>query len=1151
MTLTPRRFILLAVCLALSCPAMAQRAMLSGAVSDQRGSPLNDARITLLNLDQGLKRDTTTNASGYYTIPLLQPGNYLVTVQKPGFMIAEFRDILLHVGEDRGLNIQLRVGATPIEIQVSGKAQSVDTVSPTLGAVVTADVVRNAPLNGRDIRDLAPLQAGVVPTDSDYTNNGVGTYNVAGNRADSVAYLLDGGFNNDLLANNAVFTPNPDTVAEFRILISNYPAEYGRNSGGVVSVATRSGSNEFHGGLFEFLRNDDFDANSYFNKQNGLPRSDLKRNQFGGTLGGPLTIPKIVSGKDRLFFFVGYQGETQVQDLGEPNIPTYTPAELQGNFSQANNGQADPNVAAFLQANPYFLPSGGNPTNAIIDPAKINSVAQNYIKTGLIPTSASGQISSQQPLNLNEDELTTKFDFDVNPKNKLALTLGWDRAHEVTPYDFATVPGFPDVSDFHDYVFNLAHTYLFSPSLLNEAKFTIERSTTNASRPERKLPTPQQLGIGITPDLPTGPTDIAFDDNLSLGFSDEGPQRFDDTTYTFSDAFTWSRGKHSWKTGGGISIYQSNAFFALQDDGRFVFLSNTQGGSGNPLADFLLGLPAFYEQNAAAPSNLRSKFSFGFLQDDWRVLKTLTLSLGVRYEYSTPKLDTQGRTFSVIPGLQSTVFPNAPPGMVFPGDRGAPRGVNFPDKNDWAPRVGFAWDIDGKGKMSLRGAFGTFYDILKGEDNLQFVGRAPFFASSVIQFPPLADPATTNYLADPFGSTGTINPFPSTTPPSNLNFAAYGYLPIGGGFAFTVDPHLRTPYSYQYHLTFQRELWQNTIFQSSYVGTSSHGLTALIDIDPFVLGTPNRVLDITPPGSSCGVNEAYPCYGIVNEFKNVANASYNSLLTSLQKQFSSAKFFGQSYLTFSYTYSHNIDDASGFNNRNSSVPSYDPGLFRASADMDVRHSIAFSGGWELPFNQILENAPERLTRGWSVFPILTWRTGFPLDVFASVPAAFGYAEPGPSGAGDASLVHANLTGPIQFLNPSKIQSVSGQTGNYWFNPGSFTNAQCPDVVPTTCQPSSTVFPSDYQVESNPALRTYGTLPRNYFRGPGETNLNLAFSKVTPINERLKLEVRADFFNILNHTEYKNPDVSITDQTFGRILTTFDPRIIQLAMRLSF
>jgi hypothetical protein len=219
--------------------------------------------------------------------------------------------------------------------------------------------------------------------------------------------------------------------------------------------------------------------------------------------------------------------------------------------------------------------------------------------------------------------------------------------------------------------------------------------------------------------------------------------------------------------------------------------------------------------------------------------------------------------------------------------------------------------------------------------------------------------------------------------------------------------------------------------------------------------------------------------------------------------------------------------------------------------MDVRHSIAFSGGWELPFNQIFENAPERLTRGWSVFPILTWRTGFPLDVFASVPAAFGYAEPGPSGAGDASLVHANLTGPIQFLNPSKIQSVSGQTGNYWFNPGSFTNAQCPDVVPTTCQPSSTVFPSDYQVESNPALRTYGTLPRNYFRGPGETNLNLAFSKVTPINERLKLEVRADFFNILNHTEFKNPDVSITDQTFGRILTTYDPRIIQLAMRLSF
>jgi hypothetical protein len=1126
------------VCLAFSGRANAQRAAVSGSVIDQNGSLVPGVKITLLNVDQGLKRETTTNDSGYFTVPFLQPGRYVITAQKDGFAVSEITDVILHVGDVRGIDVRLQISAAPIEVQVSANSQTVETVSTSLGQVVTGDVVRNAPLNGRDIRDLALLQPGVTPTDQDFS--GPGTFNINGNRADSVGYLLDGGMNNDLIDNRPVYVPNPDTVAEFRILTSNYPAEYGRNAGGVITVATQSGTNKYHGTAFDFLRNNFLNANSYFNKQGGLPRNDLKRNQFGGTLGGPLTIPHVMDGRDRYFFFVGYQGERITEDLSQHNVETFTPAELGGDFSHAGlNGGPDAGVAAFLQANPFFQSNAAMAQQAIIDPTRINSVAQNYITANLIPTSPTGLLSSEQPFTSSRDELTAKFDFDLNSKNKLAFTMGGDRTHQVTPFDYADVPGFPHFSDFHDYFLNFAYTHIFSPNLLNELKATAVRSSNNAENPAVNLPKPAQLGIGITPDLPTGPTNLFFDTGLSLGFSTIGPQQIKDNTFTYSDALTWVRGTHDFKFGGGISAFQNNTFVAFVDNGQFVFLGQNGLFSGNSFADFLLGLPLQYTQNSAAPSNIRSKFMYGFAQDEWRLRKNLVLSLGLRYEYSTPKSDTMGRTFSIIPGEHSDKFANAPPGMVFPGDPGAPHGVNYPDRNDWAPRVGFAWDPRSNGKMSLRGAFGVFYDILKAEDNLQFNGKPPFFASAGFGFSPLVgNPSMeVNYLTQPFVAAGVPNPFPSRLPPPNLDFAAAGYLPIGSsGSVFVVDPHLRTPYSYQYHLTFQRDIAANTVFQASYVGSASRKLTALTDINPFVLGTFDRALNLTPSGSTCGASEPFLCFATLHEFRNTSSASYNSMLLSLQKQILSSGIFGRSYFTLAYTYSHNIDNASGFQNRNVTVPYYDPGLFRASADMDVRNRIVFSGGWELPFEQAWENGPKRLTKGWNVFPIVSWHTGVPLDIFANLPSAFDFNSPGPSAAGDAGLVRANLVKPVQIFDPRTRRTIAGDTGNFWFDPTSFSN---------------TNFPSDAAAVAAPELRTYGSLPRNYLRGPGDYDIDMAFSKTTPIREGMRIELRADFFNLLNHAEFSNPDTNISSPTFGRLLYTYQPRIIQLALRLSF
>jgi hypothetical protein len=1147
---------LIIVILVLCQGGWAQRATLLGTVVDPHGAVVPGVKITLLNLDQGLKRETTTGSNGYYTLPLLQPGHYLVSAQKNGFAIAEVKDVLLHVEDVRTLDIKLQVGAEPVEIQVSGTSQSVETASSSLGQVVTGEVIRNAPLNGRYVPDLAFLEPGVTPVNPDA--GGAGSFNVNGNRNDSVAYFLDGGLNNDLLDNRAVFTPNPDTIAEFRILTSNYPAEYGRNAGGVVTMLTRSGTNHLHGSGFDFLRNDALDANSFFNKNSGLPRDDLKRNQFGGTLGGPITIPGVVTGKDRFFFFVSYEGERQVEVLSQHNVPTFTPAELQGNFSQSGpGGTPDPGVAGFLQANPFFQPNSGLAQQAIIDPTRINTVAQNYIAAGLIPTSSSGLLSWQGRSTVSYDELTERLDFDINSKNKLAATVGWDREYDLSPLNQfgANVPGFPESYDNHDYFANLSYTHIFSPALLNELRGTGERSHSSSLNPTVQLPTPAGLGIGVTPDLATGPTNLAFDTGLQIGFSTLGPQDLSDNTYTLSDTLTWVKGKHNLKFGGGFSDFQNNTFFAFTVDGQFTFLG--QGGlfTQNSFADFLLGLPLQYTQSSAAPSNIRSKFSDAFAQDEWRLRKNLTLSLGLRYEYATPKLDTEGRTFSIIPGEQSTRFIHAPVGMVFPGDPGAPRGVNFPDKNNWAPRVGFAWDPKGNGKTSLRGAFGIFYDILKGEDNLQFNGQPPFYASAGLPFQPLpGNPASeVNYMTQPFQASGVENPFPSQQhPPSNLDFAAAGYLPIGASSSvFVVDPHLRTPYTYQYHLTLQQELVSNTLFEASYVGSSAHGLTALTDVNPFVLGTYNRVLNLTPGNSTCTSNDSFACsFASIEEFRNVTNANYNGMLLSLQKQLSGDGFWGRSYFTLAYTYAHNIDNTSGFQNRNNIVPYYQPGLFRASADMDIRHRIVLSGGWELPFEKLQQSAPKRLTKGWSLFPIVTWRTGYPLDVFANLPSVFDFTSPGPSGAGDAGLVHANLVAPITTFDPHTVQSIAGQTGFYWFNPNSFSTAQCPPA-PTSCQPGSAMFPNDSQAVSNPSVRTYGTLPRNYFRGPGVFNIDLALSKTTPITEKLHVEARADFFNLLNRTEFMNPDTNISSPTFGQLLDTYDPRIIQLSLRLTF
>ena len=418
----------------LLCLAQNASGRLIGTVSDPSGATIPQATVTVTNVGTGETRTAQTGQDGSYQVLNVPIGSYTVTVEHPGFAKVVTEPQQLLINQSLRVDVSLLVGRTTETVVVNSDTRNIETVNATIGQSVTGRPVQELPLNGRNVLSLALTLPGVVETNPD--SNATGTYSIGGGRSDSVTFLLDGGLNNDLLDNRVVYNPNPDTVAEFRVLENNYTAEYGRNSGGIVSVVTKSGTNQFHGSLFDFLRNDALNANTFFNNEQGQPRPVLKRQQFGGTLGGPVDIPKLFSGRDRLFFFVSYQGQRQNSTALGPGVTVYTPAQLSGDFSQSVNGGPDPNVAAFLQSNPYFQPNPTLAAQAIIDPSRIDPVAQNYIKANLIPTSPTGTLFPQAASSDNRDEVTGKIDYLISAKDRVSVTLGRNHTDQLIPYTY-------------------------------------------------------------------------------------------------------------------------------------------------------------------------------------------------------------------------------------------------------------------------------------------------------------------------------------------------------------------------------------------------------------------------------------------------------------------------------------------------------------------------------------------------------------------------------------------------------------------------------------------------------------------------------------------------------------------------------------------
>jgi hypothetical protein len=1123
-------------------------ARFSGTVKDQSGSTVSGATVMLINEETNVSRTTMSDADGIYLFPSVEPGKYRLTVEIAGFKKAIQNGIVLELNQNGRLDVTLELGQTTDVIEVKAELPQIDTTGAVLGKVEDTKRIQDLPLVDRDTLQLGLLQAGVFAPDPD---DGSGNpFSVSGQRSESLTFLLDGADNTDFLGNNIVVSPNPDAVQEFKILTNNYDAEFGRSSGGIVNQVVKSGTNHLHGSAFEFLRNDVLNARDFFLTE----RPSFKRNVFGGTVGGPIK-------KDKTFIFGAYQGARRREGQASPQLTVLSQAERGGNFGELCGAPSD-----FDGAGNCTNPSGTQLTNPNTgNPYPFNQVPVNPISAAYIskyvplPTLPNNGFISAPSAAIDEDQGIIRVDHTLTQRDTLSGLYVINDFRDALPFqinhgastggDVPVGAGLTDTD--RNQVLTLTWTHTFARGWINEFRASANRTANLQANPTDHT-TPAELGFtNVNPDDPAGAAPpVIFTPGFNLGPSPQGPTKLHDMTYQYQDHVTIPHGRHEWKFGGDIRRVQNNFNFDFFTNGSFTF-GNAGGGpingtfTGDGAADFVGGFPGNFFQFSNAVYNIRTTSQYYYVQDTVKLLPRLTVNLGVRYEYNSPQYDVHNEIIGFFPGQQSTVFPAAPPGVLYPGDPGTPnRALVFPDRNNFAPRVGFAWDIFGNGKLVMRGGGGIFYDIEDGGLNLQFGGQPPFGDVLNLNFQNSDVTSSPNFLADPFTPIGLTNPFPFASQGHTGQF----FVPAIS-FAFVTDPHFRTPYSENFNYGFQYQLTKDTAIEAVYVASLGRKLITTNDVNP-----PQPSIEIAQLNNAGFFNEdcARPLAGCPDPTDpNGSLTNIGQLLTNESNGVSASHEFqltvdkrynhGLSFRA-AYTLSKTTDQSSGFRSRSAQYTDpFDPKLDHALADFDATHRFVFSGSWELPIDRPFRGnrVMKKVTEGWQANVIVSFQSGQPFTIFS---------DNDNSGQGNF-LDRPNLIGKITKIDPRKVSTFSGAaatcsgqspdangniSGNFYFDPTAF---DC-------------TFNSDGHLDPG-SLASYGDLGRNTLRGPGINNWDISFLKRTKHSETQAVEFRAEFFNAFNHAQFLNPDRNGFDGTFGQISQTRGPRLVQFALKFYY
>jgi hypothetical protein len=1072
--------------------AQSGNGIIFGTVADQTGALVSGAVITATNVATGASEKANSDDSGNYVLADLHAATYSITCTAAGFQTVERTGIQLQVDQRARVDLPMRVGQTQQVVAVLANVTNVDTFSSTVKDVVDSTRMTELPLNGRNALSLQALLPGAVPAASGSAASGVAlntglVFAVNGARPNQSAYTLDGGLNMDMYNNVPAAFPNPDMLQEFSILQNSYSAVYGRDAGAVVNMITKSGTNQIHGSVYEFLRNDYSDAKDYF----ATVVSPLHRNQFGGTIGGPMVLPHY-NGRDRTFFFVGAELTRQI--LGSTISSTIVPTALEraGNFSATTVAGKPITVAppsTVTAANPIGAPFPGD----VIPAAFLDPVAQAFITAFFPLPNRPGNIYAYNlGLPTRDNQVIAKVDQSIRSSDKVSFRYFFDDSFNAQS---AGLPAFNSNNDWPTQNGAINETHVFSPGLLNLATFMVARNTFIRA-PQLTSPL-NWAGLGCTSCIPLAPPSIPTDWAVAVanGLSLRVPTNFRSfmMNYQFLDTVSYSLRNHLLQFGGEYSYERRYGREYYQFSTDYSFTGTRSGNYGDGYADFDLGAANSVFQNTPLFSEQYKYTPFLYFQDDWRATNKLTLNLGLRWEPYITTRDRFGHDGAFRPGEQSIVYPLAPLGAVFPGDPGIGPGVT-PNRYDrLAPRIGFAYDPFANGKTSIRGAYGIFSDTLRPVALNTNQLNQPFSFGETTFDVQLSNPYATAQQTQQL----LLSYVPPTTAAERA--ARQFYLPMTEN---TIAPNFTTGYIQQWNFTVQHEIWKQIVLTAAYLGSKGTHLLLLEEANPGVY---------IPGASTTGnVNSRRPYtnFQTITEDISAGPSSYNAFQINWNRRLG-----GGFTLLGSYVYSKSMDIASNDGNSglgNQARDPYDWNLDYGPSDFDVRHRFVTSFLYQIPGSKSGNTFVKFLTDGWQLDGILTLQTGLPFSVLAGV---------------DRSLIgvtedHANVNGPVAVYNDRGTFSKIAK----YFNTSAF---------------------------SLPPLGTFGTSGRNTIYAPGTENLDAGLFKNIPIHEQLHLEFRWETFNTLNHPNFSAPNNSFTSSAFGRITAANSGRVMQIAAKIVF